>query len=184
MKLVPLLISFLAAAAFGNSALSTFSLGRGSGIEGGGKSLDSRILINGDALLRVAEWAHAGLEIDLSTWSWSSTSPDANRLNDTTKVTVGRAGFLGSFRAEIPNDEVRVFGQVGLGLFSNNLNISGGGVNGAPKNPPIDWGFGYNIQAGIGYKIAVIKLSNKNVFLSGADQNWFGISVGLSWEYF
>lgn len=184
MKTFQMLVCLLATASFGKSMLSSISLGMGSDIEYGGKSLGSTVILNGDALYRLNKWAHTGLEIDLSTWDWSSTSKDATSLNDTTKVTVGRAGFLGAFRAEIPKGELKLFGQFGLGLFSDNPNLSGGGVNGAPKNPPVDWGGGYNIQAGLVYKIATIRFSNKNIFISDSDQNWFGISAGLSWEYF
>jgi hypothetical protein len=184
MKTFWLLTWLLATEAIGKSMLSSISLGVGSGIEEGGKPLDSKLNINGDILLRVADWAHAGLEIDVSTWEWSGSSRNAAIPNDTTKVTEGRAGFLGSFRGEMPKGAVKLFGQAGLGLFTNNLNISGGGVNGPPKNPPIDLGFGYDIQAGLGYEFVVLKISNKNLFLSDLDQNWFGVSVGLTWEYF
>lgn len=164
--------------------LSTFSLGLGSGIDDAGKSLDTKVNLNGDLLFRVTPRAHAGLEVDLNTWSWSNPSGDASRLNDTSKVTVGRAGFLGSFRMEAPKGKVNLLGQVGIGIFSNNLNISGGGVNGAPANPAIAWGPGYNLQAGLGYRFATIRLSNKHMFMEAVDRNWFGISVGIGFEYF
>jgi hypothetical protein len=184
MKKIQILVLLLATASFGKSMLSSISIGKGTGIEYRRRSLDSKVILNGDALYRLNDWAHTGLEIDLNTWDWSRTIMDVTTFDDTTKATLGRAGFLGAFRAEIPKGEVKFFGQVGLGLFSNNLNLSGGGINGAPKNPPLEWGGGYNIQAGLVYKIATIKLSNKNIFISDAEQNWFGISAGLCWEYF
>lgn len=183
MKIFWLLIWLLATDSIAKSMLSSISLGKGNGIEVLGKSIDSKLNINGDVLLRVSDWAHAGLEIDLNTWEWSGSSQNAIRPNNISMVSVGRAGFLGSFRGETPTGSGKMIGQAGLGLFSDNINFSGGGVNGPPKNPPIEWGVGYNVQVGMRYKYATIKISNKNLFISDLDQNWFGISVGITWEY-
>jgi hypothetical protein len=182
MKTFWMFVWLLATNTLANSMLSSINLGKGSGISELGESIDSKLILNGDILYRLSGWAHTGLEIDLNMWEWTGTQ-NAALLNNISKVTVGRAGFLGSFRGEIPKEAVNLIGQLGLGLFSNNVNLSGGGVNGPPKQPPIDWRFGYNIQAGLSYKYAAIKVSNKNIFLSDVDQNWFGVSLGITWEY-
>jgi hypothetical protein len=188
LKRISLAAAFIfltALSSHGGRLLNSYNIGLGTGISEVGKDLDSKVILNFDLLYRLSERTLLGLETDLNLWSWDKPSPHyASTLNDTLSVTVGRAGFLASFRAEAAKDRLKLFGQLGLGAFSDNVNMSGGGVNGPPKGPPFEWAPGFDLQGGIGFKKFQFKLSNKNLFSSRADTNWFGASIGLCLEYF
>ena len=180
------LVLLFVSSSFSKHLLADINLGGLSGVSDTGYNLDGKINVDINLLYRLSNHVLTGFELDANIWSWTNpvtgnAMTDYSHVDD---VNLGKGGLLVALRAENGlGDDVKIFGQLGVGAYSDHRFADGSGINDRGHWDYMSWQGGHNLEAGIGYKFVQLQAASKLTY-GVRSRSWFSVSVGLYKDFF